>query len=108
MMMIEPRWRPADFSAVVRLRFVAVVALLLCSVSEVAWWSALYRVSTMISIAASARDVPCLIRDGVSKQVNAIVACNSFKMSSVTFIKHFGRVFFDLAMAVDFALGFQI
>ena len=60
---------------------------------------------TMFSIATSARDVPRLIRDDVSKQVNAIVACNSFKMSPVTFIKRFGRVFFDLAMAVEFALG---
>jgi hypothetical protein len=62
----------------------------------------------MFSIGASATDVPRLIRDGASKQANATVAYTSFKLSPVRFDERFGRAFFDLAMAAEFALGLQI
>ena len=62
----------------------------------------------LFSIGASATDVPRLIRDDVSKQANATVACMSFKLSPVRFDERFGRIFFDLAMAAEFALGLQL
>ena len=57
------------------------------------------RAAITSSIAPSRRDAPRWIRDGESKQANAIVASNSFKRARDMFVERFFRFLVDLLMA---------